>query len=152
LAVPPAFDPKHHVVIPNLNLRFIGKLVVGNSNLSDSDTGDDDSSDSSSEDLETYGWWYVEHLAKIVEEVIDLAKIRAVDIDAMRVPDDIDSLTDAIDGTLFGGPFGYWFDRTVNFDETLGLGHFLPALYVPIDPDEDDGRRYNIYKREEGSI
>lgn len=47
--------------------------------------------------------WNFEHLAESVEEAFDLAKIRAIDLDAM-----------------------------------VGFGHFLPALFIPINPGGDE--------------
>ncbi|MFX0029698.1 MAG: hypothetical protein ACFE8B_10850, partial [Candidatus Hermodarchaeota archaeon] len=133
LAIPPLFNPNY------IYRKYLMMAATRPPSTSSSSTTDVDASSSSSEEIKTYGWWYVEYLAKIVEETIDLAKIRAVDIDAMRVPDDIDDLLDAIDNTRYGGPFRIpgWL-RTVNFDETHGFGHFLPALYVPTSIEEEE--------------
>jgi len=52
----------------------------------------------------------VEDLAAIVQDTLDLAKVRAVDLDAM---------------TAQGGPGA----------ETSGIGWALPGLFLPRDPD-----------------
>jgi len=138
LAVPPFFYETAVIHLPDVALRSTNTSYVNRPEATGTNNPSSNSSIPSYETIATYGWWYLDSLAKIVEETIDLSKIRAVDLDAMRIPDDIHDLLAAIDDTPIGGPFNLpgWI-RSVNFDNTMGFGHFLPALYIPTSIEED---------------